>query len=259
MSNRVLRELTDGIASIRLNSPDSLNAIDMETAHALLDAVRWVARSDARVVLMSGSGRAFCAGGDLRTLQEAATYPHGGVEALIEPMHATIEALAKIRQPVIASVHGAVAGAGMSLALAADMLIAADNAVFSLAYVKVGASPDCGASWYLPRIVGSRRAMEIALLGDSIDAAQAERLGLANRVVPAAVLEEESRRLALRLVEAAPFALRQIKELVHASMERSLSEQLLCEQRAFVDASRTPDFQLAVKAFLERRMSAGRR
>lgn len=253
MQNAVLQGLSDGIASIRLNRPETLNAFDAELAEALLKAIHWATHSEARVIVLSGAGRAFCAGGDLRYLKNAGACPDAAIEALIHPMHAAVEALMRSPQPVIASVHGAVAGAGMSLALAADLAIAADDTVLTLAYVKIGATPDCGASWTLPRLLGVRRAMEIALLGDRIDALRAESLGLVNRVVPASKLEAETEHLARRLAEGAPFAMAGIKALLWASLERNLSEQLQAERQSFLAASQTPDFHEALAAFFDRR------
>mgnify|MGYP002622210113 CR=1 FL=1 len=147
----------------------------------------------------------------------------------------------------------AVAGAGVSIATNLDLAIAAQDTVFNLAYARIGASPDCGASFSLPRLVGLRRALEIALLSEDIGAAEALALGLVNRVVPAAELEAETARLAARLAAGAPAAQGRIKRLMRQSLERDLQTQLDAEARAFAECAATEDFAGAVAAFLERR------
>lgn len=250
----VALRIADGIASLRFQRPEVLNAIDVSTAIALRDAVR-AATSDAsvRVIVLSGEGRAFVAGGDLAYFRDAGASAPQAAAALIEPMHEVVLALVNARQPVLASLHGAVAGAGMSLAMAADLAIAGDNTVFNLAYAKVGATPDCSASWMLPRLVGLRAAMEIALLADSLSATEALRLGLVNRVVPLDRLEEETAKLARRLAASAPLALAGIKRLLRDGLDRSLPEQLDAEQAAFVAGAATEDFHEALSAFFAKR------
>jgi 2-(1,2-epoxy-1,2-dihydrophenyl)acetyl-CoA isomerase len=161
--------------------------------------------------------------------------------------------LASARQPVIASVQGVAAGAGASLIFAADLAIAAEDAGLNLAYVNVAATPDCSASWSLPRLVGLRKAMEIALLGERIEASEALRLGLFNRVVPTGALEDETRKLAQRLSRAAPLALQGIKRLMRESLNRTLQEQLAAEQLSFASGAATEDFHEALEAFFARR------
>lgn len=201
MNNLVLTTLSDGIASICLNRPEALNALEPALATEFLQAARWASASDARVILIFGAGRGFCAGGDLAYIKGEDSGHHGRLEALIDPMHAAVRQLAQATQPIIVSLQGGVAGAGMSLALGADLAIAADNTVFNLAYTKVAVTTDCGGSWYLPRLVGMRRALEIALLGDRLHAHQALRLGLVNWVVAADALQAETTRLVRRVAE----------------------------------------------------------
>ena len=250
----VVLSVADGIASIRFHRPEVLNAIDVSTAICLRDAVFSATRDAAvRVIVLSGEGRAFVAGGDLATFRDAGDNAPQAAAELIAPMHEAIEALAAADQPVLASVHGAVAGAGMSLMMAADLAIAADDAVFSLAYVKVAATPDCSASWTLPRLVGLRAAMEIALLAESLNADEAARLGLVNRVVALHTLEAETAALARRLAAAAPLALAGTKRLLREGLDRSLSQQLAAEHAAFVAGAGTQDFREALSAFFDKR------
>lgn len=253
MSEPVLISAQQGVAEIRFNRPDALNAIDVPTALAFRDAVAAAAASSARVIVLAGTGRAFVAGGDLAYFRAAGEKAPEAARELIVPMNDAIKALAAASQPVVASLHGPVAGAGMSVALAADLAIAADDVVFNMAYVKVGTSLDCSGSWTLPRIVGLRKALEIALLSDSIDANEALRLGMVNRVVPVALLEDATRQLSQRLAAAAPLALGSIKRLLHDGWNRSLHAQLDAELESFARNAGSADFHEALEAFFTKR------
>lgn len=239
------------VLRLRFNRPQSRNALDVETARAFLAVTREI-ESDRSlgVVVMSGEGRAFVAGGDLQQLRAA---PVGTADALIGPLHEALQRLAAADAIVLAALHGAVAGAGLSLALAADLAIAAQGTRFNLAYVNVGTSCDLGSSWALPRVVGLRKALEIALLGEDIDAEEALRLGLVNRVVAADALEAETHALAQRIANGPPIALAQIKRLMRRSLERTLAEQLDAEQQAFRHCAATEDFSEALAAFFDKR------
>jgi 2-(1,2-epoxy-1,2-dihydrophenyl)acetyl-CoA isomerase len=239
------------VARLRFNRPTVFNAIDVDMAQAFLAAVRDVAADPSvRVVVLSGEGRAFMAGGDLAALRAD---PVRAADALITPMHEALFQLTRLPCPVLAILHGAVAGAGLSLALACDLAIAAEGTRFSLAYVNVGTSCDVGASWSLPRVVGQRKALELALLGDTVDAAEALRLGLVNRVVPAAELAQEGERLAQRLASGPPTAHAELKGLMRDSWQRSMSEQLHAEHMAFRRCAATGDFVEAIDAFFAKR------
>ena len=236
---------------LHLNRPQALNALDVPMACALAQAARDLAAdTQLRAVVISGNGRAFCAGGDLLKMSAD---PAPVARALIEPLHEAIMLLSGLRAPVLASVHGVVAGAGLSLMLACDLTIAAVGTRFNLAYVNVGTSCDGAASWSLPRVVGLRKALEIALLGETLDATEALRLGLVNRVVPALELEAQTEILAQRLANGPTQALGEIKKLLRASQQTSLSDQLDAEQAAFLRCAGTDDFRSAVDAFLAKR------
>jgi 2-(1,2-epoxy-1,2-dihydrophenyl)acetyl-CoA isomerase len=172
---------------------------------------------------------------------------------LIDPIHAAVALLATLRAPVVASVQGVVAGAGLSLAAGADLAIAAEGTRFNLAYVAVGTSCDAGVSWSLPRLVGLRRALEIALLGETFTAEEALRFGLVNRVVPAEALEAETQALARRLAERAPIAVGKVKRLMRESFDRDLQAQLDSERDAFRECATTADFREALDAFFGKR------
>jgi len=239
------------VARMRFNRPDVLNAVDSSMAIVFCDACRTVTEDPAvRVVVLSGEGRAFMAGGDIAQFRDdAQSVP----ETLIDPMHEGLMRLSQTPAIVIASLHGAVAGAGMSLALSCDLAIAAEGTRFNFAYAKLGASCDLGGSWHLPRLVGLRRALEIALLCDTVDTAQALQLGLVNRVVPAAALAEETDKLAQRLASGAPVAQGVIKRLMRDSFSRGLAGQLQAERDGFAACIATQDFSEGVAAFLAKR------
>ncbi len=243
-----------GVVWLHFQRPERLNAIDIPMAQAFDKAASAIAADGGvRVVVMSGAGLAFMAGGDLTAFQ---SHPEGGAaaaRAIIDPLHNGLATLANIDAPVIAALQGAVAGAGVSLALAADLAIAADDAKFTLAYAKIGASCDGSSSWSLPRVVGLRRAMEIALLADTFDAQTALAYGLVNKVVPAATLQAQIDALAQRLAEGPTLAYGKIRRLLRTSFERDLVGQMRAERDAFVESAATKDFTEGVSAFLAKR------
>lgn len=250
----VLLRRDGAIAHIRFNRPHVLNALNAECAYALRDACRAVAADgNNRVVVISGEGRAFMSGGDIGSFKEGVAESADFFHKLIGVFHEALEILTGLPRPVLASLNGAVAGAGLSVALIADLAIAADDAKFTLAYSRLGTSPDGSSSWSLPRVVGLRKALEIALLSDVFDAGEALRLGIVNKVVPAAALVEETDRLARRLAEGPTFAYGQIKQLLRQSQLNTLHDQLAKEGDAFVRCSLTKDFAEGVAAFLAKR------
>jgi 2-(1,2-epoxy-1,2-dihydrophenyl)acetyl-CoA isomerase len=247
-----------GVASITLNRPQALNALNRELTVALRDAVLTVENDAAvRCVVLRG-GEHFMAGGDLKwfkTLAEGRTSAENRVqfEAFVHEVHALILSVRRMPKPVIAGVRGAVAGFGMSLMMATDLAIAADSAYFTLAYTLIGVSPDGGSTFSLPRIVGQKKAMEIALLGERFDAASAERLGLVNRVVPSASLDAETGKLAARLAAGPTAVYARTKALVNGSLNATLESQLQREAEAFAQSASEPDFQEGLAAFVEKR------
>jgi 2-(1,2-epoxy-1,2-dihydrophenyl)acetyl-CoA isomerase len=242
------------VATLTLNRPDKLNALDLEMAKALGVAVREIEADRAvRCLVLRGAGRGFQAGGDVARFHAELDNIRATMSELIGIYHEAVECLARMPKPVLASLHGAVAGAGLSLALNADLAIAADTTVFTLAYTNIGTSPDGGSSYFLPRLVGRRKAMEIALLSDRFDAAAAERLGLINWVVPEADLEAETAKLAARIAAGPTRAYAGVKDLLNRSFESELPKQLQAEQATFEACSETKDFAEGVTAFVEKR------
>lgn len=239
------------VAHISFNRPGALNAIDLDLAHTFR-AAREVLKQDSsvRVVVLSGQGRAFMAGGDLAAMQRD---PVRVASGLIESMHAAIGILATLPVPVIASVHGAVAGGGLGLALSCDLCIAAEGTRFSMAYPLVGTSPDCGTSWGLARTLGLRQALQFALLGEPLEAADALRLGMVSQVVAADVLVSATAGLAARLAAGPTAAFGRTKRLLRSAGDASLTSQLDAEKAAFLESAGTADFQEGVAAFLDKR------
>ena len=235
------------VVTLRFSRPEALNAIDVPMAQALLAAVRDIAAdASVRAVVLCGAGKGFMAGGDLATLRAD---PVQGAAALLAPLNEAVQVLATLNAPVIAKVHGVAAGAGLSLMLQADFVIAAEGTRFNLAYINLGTSCDVGASWALPRLVGRRNALEIALMGDTLTAPDALRLGLVNRVVPAQHLDTAADALIERIAHGPTLAYGAMKRLMRASFDRDLDTQLIAETAAFAGCAATEDMRNGIEAF----------
>lgn len=253
-NNPILYSCRDGIARIRFNRPAALNAIDEAMAKALCGIAFELEHSrDVRVVVMSGEGAAFMAGGDLMSFHQDKERMACTADAIIKPVNVALARLAALPQPLIASVHGAVAGAGVSMALACDLCIAADDTQFNLAYARIATSPDAGSTWALPRVVGTRKALELMLLSESFGAEEALRLGIVNRVVAREGLADATETLARRLAAGPTHAYGQIKRLVQASFDTRFEDQLDAERKAFCACTATADFAEGLDAFFEKR------
>ena len=254
----VLTASAGGITTITLNRPKALNALDRNLTMGLRDAVFAAEQNrSVRCVVIRG-GEHFMAGGDLKWFDDLVrSRPPAEnriqFEGFVHEVHGLILSVRRMPKPVIAAVSGAAAGFGMSLMMACDLVIAADNAYFSLAYALIGASPDGGSTFALPRIVGAKKAMEIALLGERFDATTAERLGLVNRVVPSAALEQETSKLAARLAAGPTAVYGRTKALLNGSLNASLETQLQREAEAFAQSAAEPDFAEGIRAFIEKR------
>jgi 2-(1,2-epoxy-1,2-dihydrophenyl)acetyl-CoA isomerase len=249
----VLRVEDDGagVRTLTLDRPDALNALDRELKAVLLAALRAASRERAvRAVVLTGAGRAFCAGQDLRDRGPGA--PSLAVE-LRERYIPIIEAIRHLEKPVVAAVNGVAAGAGFSLALACDLRVMAETATFISAFGRIGLVPDSGLSWFLPRLVGPARAAEIVYTADAVDAATAERIGLVNRVVPSDACVPEAQALAGRLAEGAPIALGLAKRALAYALEHDLSDSLAFEADLQGIAGRSTDHAEGMAAFAEKR------
>ncbi len=239
------------LAILTLNRPQALNALDVPLAEGFRAAAQQLsADASVRAVLLRANGRSFGVGGDLAAMRGEAS---AVALQLIENLHHSVKLLTAMDAPVVVSLQGAVAGGSLSLALACDLAIAAEGTQFNLAYARIGASCDVSGSYHLPRLVGLRRAMEIALLSDSLSADEALRLGLVNRVVPAAALADESMALARRLADGPTLAYGKLKRLLRQSLDTPLSAQLDAERDAFVASTRTRDFAEGLDAFFNKR------
>ena len=248
----ILFEAADGIARITLNRPDKLNAFTAEMHAELRDALGKVEAGDTRVLLLTGVGRGFCAGQDLSQRKGGTTAPDLGetLDTLYNPL---IRRLRALEMPVIGAVNGVAAGAGMSLALACDITLAARSASFLQAFAKIGLLPDSGSTYFLPRLAGDARARALALLAEKITAEQAAAWGLIWKVVDDARLMEEAEALARHLASQPTKALGFIKRALDAAAGNTLDAQLDLERDLQREAGRTEDYREGVAAFLEKR------
>ncbi|HEU4433939.1 MAG TPA: enoyl-CoA hydratase-related protein [Pyrinomonadaceae bacterium] len=249
-------EMRGQVCVLTLNRPERLNALTVETANDFKAAVRDALKKEARAIVLTGSGRAFCAGGDLRAMQEMATN-EGRLEAFFdEPLRILNEAILLIRQtpvPFIAAVNGVASGGGCNLALACDLVIAAESAKFNQAFIKIGLVPDCGGTFILPRLVGLKKAAELMFTGDLITAQQAVQMGMINSVVADTELMAQVMSIAERLAQSPTSAIAQIKRLLDASAVNDYGAQLDLEREAQIEAGKTKDFVEGVSSFLEKR------
>jgi 2-(1,2-epoxy-1,2-dihydrophenyl)acetyl-CoA isomerase len=253
----VLYQRRDGIATLTLNRPETLNAMN-EAMMGEFERLLLEVEADAtvRVVVLTGAGRAFSSGGDQKRGGEVVPPSFfdgdpGG--ALIERLNRCILRMQRLEKPIIGSINGVAAGAGMNIALATDLRIAADTARFLEAFARVGLVPDGGGTYFLPRLVGTAKAMELILLADIVDAQEALRIGLVNRVVPADQLEKETLKLGERLAQGPTVAYGLAKTGLYQGLGMSLEHVLNMEARNQAIAVRTPDRAEGVAAFLEKR------
>jgi 2-(1,2-epoxy-1,2-dihydrophenyl)acetyl-CoA isomerase len=244
-----LEQSPAAVATITIARPDKLNALSGQTVDELRAAVEESAGSGARCLLITGEGRGFSSGADLASGSGLPDDVGASLEKHFNPL---MEALFALPIPVVAAVNGAAAGAGASLALAADIVIAARSAYFLQAFVNIGLIPDAGATWLLPRLAGRARAMEMMMLGERIPAEQALAWGLVSRMVEDEEIGPESVALATRLAQGPTVALGLIRKLARESQHLSLSEALAAERVAQREAGRTEDFPRAVMAFLQK-------
>jgi 2-(1,2-epoxy-1,2-dihydrophenyl)acetyl-CoA isomerase len=245
-------QVHERILTLTLNRPEKLNAFTGKMMHEMIDVFTKVNTDDeVGAVIVTGAGRAFCAGADL--IEQGMPRTSGRRLEHMRGVGRSAAALRGIAKPTVAKVNGVAAGAGLSLALGCDLVIASDAARFSAIFVQRGLSIDYGGSWLLPRLVGIHKAKELALLADVIPAADAERVGIVNRVVPAAELDGEVDALVARLLTMAPVALSQTKHLLDQAMSTTFEDAVEAEAMAQVVNLSTPDAKEALRAFMEKR------
>jgi len=247
-------EERDGVARIVPNRPEAANAINEAVARDLMAASLQVDSDPAvRAVLITGAGRAFCAGGDLRDFAGRGSDTPRFLKELTTYLHAAISRFARCGKPVIAAVNGAAAGAGLSLVCACDLAIAARSARFTMAYTRAGLTPNGSSTYFLPRLVGMRRALELTFTNRVLSAEEALDWGILNRVVDDAELEGESWKLAAELAQGATLAFGRSKDLFRSGWSESLESQMENETQAIAASAVTDDYREGTAAFLEKR------
>lgn len=245
----------NGVGYLRFNRPKQLNSFNVQMHQEVAEVLkRWHSQEDIRCVVITGEGRGFCAGQDLgdRVVDPNAEAPDLGqsIEKFYNPL---VKTLVNMPKPVICAVNGVAAGAGANLALACDIVIAAQSASFIQAFCRLGLVPDSGGTWFLPRVVGHARAMGLALLGDKVPAQQAKEYGMIWDVVADDELQQHVQNLAEKLATQPTFGLSLIKKAIHQSSTNTLEQQLLLERDLQRIAGRSDDYKEGVSAFMQKR------
>ena len=253
MQKDILTNIKDGVATLTLNRADVFNSFNRNMALLLQSELdKCSAKEEVRAIVLTGSGRAFCAGQDLREVTSEKLNP--GFKAILEEHYnPIIERIRTINKPVVAAVNGVAAGAGANIALACDVVIASDQASFIQAFSKIGLVPDSAGTYFLPRLIGFQRASALMLLGDKVSAQEALNMGMLYKVVIHDNLEEEVMKIAGTLAKMPTKAIGMTKELLNGSMANTLQEQLNLESKYQIEAAQTEDYQEGVTAFIEKR------
>jgi 2-(1,2-epoxy-1,2-dihydrophenyl)acetyl-CoA isomerase len=251
----VLFEIRNHVAHITLDRPDAANALNVEMVKELEEvSLRCDEDPAVRAVLMTGAGKMFCGGGDLKAF---AAQPPAQLPAYLKKvtlyLHKAVHRFARMKAPMVVAVNGNAGGGGMSLALAGDLVLAAESARFTMAYTRVGLSPDGSSTYFLPRLIGLRRTMELALTNRTLTAREAEAMGLITRAVPDGDLQRQAEILANELAQGATNAFGGVKRLLYAAANTSLDEQMELESETIADMARTADAQEGIAAFLAKR------
>jgi 2-(1,2-epoxy-1,2-dihydrophenyl)acetyl-CoA isomerase len=254
MSNDpILFEVRDNVAHVALNRPKASNALDLEMAKQLMAvALRCEADRNVRAVLLKGAGKSFCVGGNVKVFLAQKELP-AYLREITSYLHLAVSRFARLDAPVIAAVQGSAAGGGFSLAISCDLVIAAESATFLMAYSKIGMAPDGGSTYFLPRLVGLKRAMELALTNRVLSAREACEWGIVTEVVPPENLESRAEELAQSLAQGPPGAFGSAKRLLHGGWNQTLETQMELESRAIAEMGGTADGQEGIKAFVEKR------
>lgn len=253
-SDTVLWAVADHVATVTLNRPEKLNALNAELMDALVPTVERLAEdSEVRCVVITGAGRGFCAGGDIADMASGTAIGDESPVAHLRRREEVSRLLHEMPKPTIAMLNGPAAGAGLSIALACDIRIAAESARFSTAFARVGFSGDYGGTWMLQRLVGPAKARELYFTAELIDAREAERIGMVNRTVPDEQLASETRALAERIAQGPPIALARMKQNMNLGLISDYSTLLDAEAEGMIMSAMTEDNREALKAFLEKR------
>ena len=252
--NTLKIEIDGDIGTLTLDRPDAFNAMSPEMIEELMTAFAWFAdRAAVRALIVTGAGKAFCSGGDITTFQKGVESEEIDLPSEVrrgaEALHVAIVDLRRIPYPVIAAINGPAAGAGLSLALACDIRIASESAFLACAYGRIGASPDGGMTYFLPRVVGPSRALELLLEDPNMGAAEALEEGLVREVVAPEELLDAARERARKLAAKAPYYVRMAKQLCAVSIENGLTEHLQLERHGIADSMATEDLRNGVEAF----------
>jgi 2-(1,2-epoxy-1,2-dihydrophenyl)acetyl-CoA isomerase len=261
MTELIRTELDAGIATLTFNRASALNALNTAMAIELAERLQQLTtRLNVRAIVLTGEGRAFMAGGDVHTLRAALDLKPAersrAIGKLVHHAQLAVKTIIGSRKPVMASVNGVAAGFGLSLAAACDVVIAADTATFTSAYNRLGTSPDGAATFTLPRTLGARQAAQWLYFDEPHSAAEAQRTGLVNWVVPAGELAAATRERAMRLAALSPSAFGETKALLSSTAKHSIEEQLIAEQRGFLAYAEHEDFRTGIEAFVARREPA---
>ncbi|MDQ2700736.1 MAG: enoyl-CoA hydratase-related protein [Actinomycetota bacterium] len=252
--NWVTLDRSGAIATITLHAPDGPSRINVESAREWLEALREAERDpEVRVIVNRADGTVWNAGGDLPAFRELGDEAHDFVREIGKWINPVVTLLHGSSRLTMASVHGAVAGGGLGAMLACDVVVAAEDTAFTLGYAKLATNPDAGVSWFLPRLIGYRKALELYLTSERLTATEALDLGLVNTVVPADQLESRTETMAKRFADLAPNAVASTKQLLQSGAETPLDRHVDSEIRSFADNTRNPSFAEGVAGFLDRR------
>ncbi len=252
-NNSILVKIENKIAYITLNRPEVFNSFNREMAFLLQDTLDSCAKNDdVRAIVLTGNGKAFCAGQDLKEVTDPDLNP-GFKKILEEHYNPIITRIRSIKKPIIGAINGVAAGAGANIALACDVVVAHEKVSFIQAFSLIGLVPDSAGTFFLPRLIGFQKALALAMLGDKISAEEAERMGMIYKMVPLQNFKEEVNKLALKMANMPTKALGMIKELFNQSMSNTLEDQLALESKLQIEAAQSNDYAEGVAAFIEKR------
>ncbi len=250
----LLFETRDNVARITLNRPDAANSLNLQLAKDLMEVALTCSEDpNVRAVLIRGAGKTFCAGGDLKEFSAQGDNLSYHFKAVTTYLHAAVSRFARMDAPIVAAVHGSAAGAGLSLVCSCDLVLAAESTKFTVAYTRIGITPDGSSSYFLPRIVGFKRALELTLTNRLFSAQEAAHWGIVTRVVPDGDLIAQAEALATQLAAGPTLAFGRAKRLIHSGWKESLETQMEFETQGIADMGHTADAREGIAAFLEKR------